>query len=149
MVDSACATSAPNIYAAGEVTNYPIQRLSVRTRSESWTAASEQGSVAGRAAAGDKSASYNDMPWLWSDQYDSSIQCIGLTKQATKCAIIGELDSSQWLALGWNAENQLLYAIAANRGRDISAIRRVMKRNDALPELYTSALASATSRPPN
>lgn len=144
VVDATCATSEPNIFAAGEVTRYPIAHLGVHTRSESWTVAGDQGAVAGRAASGDASARYTDMPWLWSDQYTSSIQCIGLPSLACKYSLLGEPTSNAWLALGWSADNRLACAIAANRNRDISAIKRALKRNDALPDVYASTLASAT-----
>lgn len=144
VVDERCATSDPSIFAAGEVTRYPVAHLGVSTRSESWTAASEQGSAAGRVAAGDAAACYSEMPWLWSDQYDSSLQCIGLTHLACSYSFIGEPGAQQWLALGWGAQGQLACAIAANRGRDLAAIRRALKRNDALPDVYWSTRASAT-----
>jgi NADPH-dependent 2,4-dienoyl-CoA reductase/sulfur reductase-like enzyme len=145
VVDATCATSDSNIFAAGEVTQYPVAHLGVSTRSESWTAASEQGSAAGSAAAGDAAAHYSEMPWLWSDQYHSSLQCLGLTQLACKYSFIGEPGSEQWLALGWGAQEQLVCAIAANRGRDLSAIRRALKRNDALPDVYWSTRTSATA----
>ncbi|MFK0091907.1 NAD(P)/FAD-dependent oxidoreductase [Pseudomonas sp. NPDC090592] len=143
VVDSTCATTDGSIFAAGEVTRYPVAHLGVRTRSESWTAAGEQGRAAGRAAAGDRLATYAEMPWLWSDQYSSAIQCLGLPALAHKYSCIGDVDADQWLALGWSHEDQLVCAIGANRNRDISAIRRSMKRNDALAEQYTATLASA------
>ncbi|PVZ36895.1 NAD(P)/FAD-dependent oxidoreductase [Pseudomonas sp. CC120222-01a] len=145
LVDSACATRDPAIFAAGEVTRYTVTQLGVRTRSESWTAAGEQGSVAGRAAAGDAAAAYGEMPWLWSDQYSSTLQCLGIPQLADKYACLGDPDANQWLALGWSLDDRLVCAIGANRNRDISAIRRGMKRNEPLADIYASALASAQS----
>ncbi|MFJ4444889.1 NAD(P)/FAD-dependent oxidoreductase [Pseudomonas sp. NPDC089422] len=147
LVDVACTTSDPGIFAAGEVTRYPVAHLGVTTRSESWSAASDQGCVAGRAAAGETDATYSEMPWLWSDQYHSSVQCIGLTHLACTYSFIGEPGSAQWLALGWSGQSQLVCAIAANRGRDLSAIRRALKRNEALPDVYLSTIASAVANP--
>jgi anthranilate 1,2-dioxygenase ferredoxin reductase component len=146
-VDETCATSDPGIFAAGEATRYPVAHLGVSTRSESWTAASDQGSVAGRAAAGLTDATYSEMPWLWSDQYHSSVQCLGLTHLASRYSLIGEPGTEQWLALGWGEHDQLVCAIAANRGRDLSAIRRALKRNEALPDVYLSTIASAVANP--
>lgn len=143
VVDSTCATRDPNIFAAGEVTRYPVTQIGVHTRSESWAAAGEQGGVAGRAAAGDGSAAYDEMPWLWSDQYTSAIQCLGIPQLACKYAYLGDVHAEQWLALGWSSDDRLVCAIAANQNKDISAIRRAMKRNEPLAEIYTSALASA------
>lgn len=142
-VDAACATRDPNIFAAGEVTRYPVAHLDTRTRSESWTAASDQGSVAGRALGADSAARYDEMPWLWSDQYTSSVQCLGLTGLATRYSVLGDTTTDQWLTLGWTEQGRLACAIAANRGRDISALKRALKRNEALPDIYQSTFASA------
>jgi NADPH-dependent 2,4-dienoyl-CoA reductase/sulfur reductase-like enzyme len=143
LVERTCATRDPQIFAAGEVTRYPVTQLGATTRSESWTAAGEQGSVAGRAAAGEADAAYDEMPWLWSDQYSSAIQCLGIPQLAHKFAYLGDTQGEQWLALGWNHADRLVCAIAANRNRDLSAIRRALKRNEPLPDLYAAALASA------
>ncbi|GLO53552.1 pyridine nucleotide-disulfide oxidoreductase [Pseudomonas putida] len=143
VVDETCVTCDPQIFAAGEVSRYPIAHLGESARTESWAAASDQGSIAGRAAAGDAFATYSEMPWLWSDQYSSSLQCIGLTRLARTYSFIGDPGADQWLALGWN-QQQLVCAIAANRGRDVSAIRRALKRNAALPDIYLSTISSAT-----
>jgi anthranilate 1,2-dioxygenase ferredoxin reductase component len=136
VIDERCATLDANIFAAGEVTNYPVAHLGTRTRSESWMAASEQGGVAGRAAAGDSSATYADMPWLWSDQFSSNIQCVGFPGAVTKHAFIGDPASNQWVLLGWDADDRFVNAIAANRGKDISAIKRAIKRAMPLPSQY-------------
>ncbi|MCX2684705.1 FAD-dependent oxidoreductase [Pseudomonas sp. DCB_AW] len=143
VVDETCVTSDPQIFAAGEVSRYPIAHLGESARTESWAAASDQGSIAGQAAAGDAFATYSEIPWLWSDQYTSGLQCIGLTRLARTYSFIGDPEADQWLALGWN-QQQLVCAIAANRGRDVSAIRRALKRNAALPDIYLSTISSAT-----
>jgi NADPH-dependent 2,4-dienoyl-CoA reductase/sulfur reductase-like enzyme len=143
LVDGNCATSDPSIFAAGEVTNYPVRHLGVRTRSESWMAASDQGGIAGRAAAGDCSAEFMEMPWLWSDQFDSNIQYLGLAQLAAKRELIGDLESDQWLLLGWSSTDELVSAVAVNRGKDISAIRRAIKRRIPLPDIYGSAASTA------
>ncbi|BBP98962.1 pyridine nucleotide-disulfide oxidoreductase [Burkholderia sp. SFA1] len=143
VVDPRCATQDPNIFAAGEVTRYPVAHLGIHTRSESWMAASEQGTVAGRAAAGDASAAYAEMPWLWSDQFGSNIQCLGFPEIASKRTLIGDSASNQWVLLGWDEKDRLVNAIAANSGRDISAIKRAIKRGTPLPPQYTSAMPVA------
>ncbi|MFT4437745.1 NAD(P)/FAD-dependent oxidoreductase [Caballeronia sp. 15715] len=143
VVDSRCATLDPNVFAAGEVTNYPITHLGTRVRSESWMAASDQGGVAGRAAAGDTAAEYGEMPWLWSDQFNSNIQCLGVPQLAAKHSTVGDCGADNWVLLGWDADDRLVNAIAVNRGKDVSAIRRAIKRGTPLPSQYTAPRAVA------
>jgi NADPH-dependent 2,4-dienoyl-CoA reductase/sulfur reductase-like enzyme len=147
VVDKHCATSDAHVFAAGEVTNYPLDHLGIRTRSESWTAASDQGIVAGRAAAGDPTASYSQMPWLWSDQFDANIQSLGLADQASQFSSIGDLDSSGWLLLGWNTKGQLVSALAVNKPRDMSRIRRLISRFEQLPAEYSLSRTTPLNQP--
>lgn len=64
--DAAGRTSAPGIFAAGDVArlHHPLagRRLSV----EHWGDALAQGEVAGRAAAGDEDAAWSEVPGFWS-----------------------------------------------------------------------------------
>ena len=64
--DAAGRTSAPGVFAAGDVArlHHPLagRRLSV----EHWGDALAQGGVAGRAAAGDEHAAWEEVPGFWS-----------------------------------------------------------------------------------
>lgn len=75
VVDEAFRTSASNIFAAGDCCNFPWRGQ--RIRLESWKAAQDQGAHVAAAMLGEPPA-YNKIPWFWSDQYDLSLQVVGL-----------------------------------------------------------------------
>lgn len=133
VVDQSGRTSKSGIFAAGEVTNYPIGRLGMRMRTESWSAASSQGEVAARAMLGQDDARFAELPWFWSDQYDVSVQCVGLPKLADRYLQIGEPSGGKWLRLGLDARGELVGAEAVNMGREISALRRADRGGQAIP----------------
>lgn len=133
MVDQSGRTSKPGIFAAGEVTNYPIGRLGVRMRTESWSAASIQAEVAARAMLGQEDAHFAELPWFWSDQYNASVQCVGLPKLADRYLQIGEPSGGKWLQLGLDGRGELVGAEAVNMGREISALRRADRAGQAVP----------------
>jgi 3-phenylpropionate/trans-cinnamate dioxygenase ferredoxin reductase subunit len=77
VVDAATRTSAPGIFAAGDVTLFPSVRYQRRIRLESVQNAIDQSKAAAAAMLGEK-VFYDPLPWFWSDQYDIKFQMAGL-----------------------------------------------------------------------
>ncbi len=77
--DALGRTSVPNVYAAGDLANFPHPRYGGRMRLEHWTNAGEQAGVAARnLLAGEGAAEeYTPVPYFWSDQYKRKIQLLG------------------------------------------------------------------------
>jgi len=75
VVNDICQTSDPNIYAAGDCTNFVRNGQSIRL--ESVQNAADQGDLIARVLAGED-VRYNALPWFWSDQYDCKLQIAGL-----------------------------------------------------------------------
>jgi NADPH-dependent 2,4-dienoyl-CoA reductase/sulfur reductase-like enzyme len=69
-------TSAPDIYAAGDVANYPDAVLGMRRRVEHEDAANSMGKAAGRAMAG-KGEKYTYSPMFYSDLFDLGYEAVG------------------------------------------------------------------------
>jgi 3-phenylpropionate/trans-cinnamate dioxygenase ferredoxin reductase subunit len=74
-VDTGCRTSDPAILAAGDCASFPWRGS--RIRLESVQNAIEQAEAAARSLCGEH-ASYDPVPWFWSDQYDVKLQIAGL-----------------------------------------------------------------------
>lgn len=79
--DATLCTGVPGIYAAGDVARWPHPLYGEEMRAEHWTNAAEQGALAARnllaAAAGQPTAAYDAVPFVWSDQFTSRIQFLG------------------------------------------------------------------------
>jgi 3-phenylpropionate/trans-cinnamate dioxygenase ferredoxin reductase component len=76
-VDATLRSSDPNIFAAGDVSSFPHGLSGSRIRLECWRNAEDQGALAARNMLG-AGEEYGSAPWLWSDQYELSIQVAGL-----------------------------------------------------------------------
>lgn len=77
-VDGTFKTSYPHIFAAGDCCSFPIPHYGGRRiRLESWRNAQDQGPAVARAMLG-SSEPYTALPWFWSDQYDETLQIVGL-----------------------------------------------------------------------
>ena len=77
LTDEALRTSAPNIFAAGDVANSFHPLLGQRVRVEHWANALNGGPAAARSMLG-QAVSYDPVPYFYSDQYDLGMECAGL-----------------------------------------------------------------------
>ncbi len=126
IVDEHCRTSAPKVFAAGDVANHPDHYSGRHIRVEHFQNAQNQGMAAGRSMAGNESP-FREVPWFWSDQYDVNLQMLGHASADAERVVRGSLEDRDFTAI-YIFGNQIAAAIAMNRGRDISALRRLMER---------------------
>lgn len=79
-VDTHLRTSDEDIFSAGDCCAFPLYGPDgTLTRLESWQAAGELGSLAGRNMVMSDQANCTLTPWFWSEQYDHVLQVSGLT----------------------------------------------------------------------
>ncbi|MEX8495097.1 NAD(P)/FAD-dependent oxidoreductase [Sphaerotilus sp.] len=76
VVDAQLATSAPGIYAAGDVAEFPSPVNGAPIRQETWQNAETQARVAAANMLG-QGVAFDAAPWFWSDQYDHQLQVSG------------------------------------------------------------------------
>lgn len=77
-VDEYARTSDPNIYAAGDVAEFPYLALGVRTRIEHWDHAIHHGKRAGENMAG-ANLPYDHLPMFFSDFFELGWEAVGET----------------------------------------------------------------------
>lgn len=75
-VDERLETSAPGVYAAGDVARFPSPALGGRVRVEHEDAALSTGRCAGRNMAG-AAESYEHLPFFYSDLFDLGYEAVG------------------------------------------------------------------------
>ena len=87
--DEYSATSVPNVYAVGDLANWPHPRYGGRLRLEHWTNAIEQGEAAAHnLLAGAGRTPFTPVPYFWSDQYKKKIQLLGQGAPAHRVAFV-------------------------------------------------------------
>jgi len=77
VVDAQLCTNDPDIFAAGDVANFPCAPLGMRLRVEHENAAIGMGHHAGRNMAGADDA-YTTLPFFYSDLFDLGYEAVGL-----------------------------------------------------------------------
>jgi hypothetical protein len=133
-VDARFATSAPDVFAAGDCCRYPHPLYDDRPlRLESWRAAQEHGTAAARAMLGGTEP-YAGVPWFWTDQHDYTLQVAGLTDTASGEVVRARPDGTEiWFGLADGG--RLVAAAAAGRGnsvaRDIKLAEMLIARRAA------------------
>jgi len=111
--DAQLRTSAPDVFAAGDVANAQHPRYGRRVRVEHWANALEQGSAAGRAML-DKLDAYTLLPFFFSDQYDVGMEYFGLHGRDDRLVVQGELGAESFRASWQAADGQVTAAMHVN-----------------------------------
>lgn len=127
VVNEYCETNVPDIYAAGDVANFPNPLLGDRMRLEHWQNAQNQGIAAAKNMMGIREP-FAEVPWFWSDQYDLNMQLIGHPVHWDQIVFRGSVPDRQFTAF-FVKEDKLLAALAVNRPMDIRPCREIIQAN--------------------
>ncbi|NBM14185.1 FAD-dependent oxidoreductase [Streptomyces sp. GC420] len=134
VVDAYGTTSAPHIYAAGDVACHPDAILRQRVRIEQWNHAQEHGAAVAVNMLPGNHRPYDAVPWGWTNQYGVNLQICGHPAQADELIVQGGLTDFDFAAAAYRS-GRLIGGIAAGRPVDFRALRRLVaehSRDDGL-----------------
>jgi 3-phenylpropionate/trans-cinnamate dioxygenase ferredoxin reductase component len=134
--DQYLATSAPGVYAAGDVANTYYTMYDAHIRLEHWSAALNQGPVAARNMLG-LATPYEKVPYFYSDQYDLGMEYRGWAPDYDRVVFRNDPAGGEFLAF-WLRDGVVGAVMNANVWDQGDAIEALLR---ARPVVDPDALA--------
>ena len=133
VVDEHLETSAPGVYAAGDVASAWHPHYQSHLRVEHWANALNQGLAAGANAAGERTA-YTRLPYFFSDQYDLGMEYVGASDPGDAVVVQGSLLDREFVAF-WHRDGVVTAAMHANTWDAIDDMRAIVAEGRPLEEV--------------
>ena len=112
LVDEHLQTSAPGIYACGDVANAHHPFYGERIRVEHWANALEQGPSAARNMLG-RDVPYDRVPYFFSDQYEVGMEYAGYATDWDEVLFRGDPGSREFIAF-WLKDDRVIAGMNVN-----------------------------------
>jgi NADPH-dependent 2,4-dienoyl-CoA reductase/sulfur reductase-like enzyme len=125
-VDEANATSVADVYAAGDIAEFPHPLFGRRMVLETWRHAQNHGIAAGRAMAG-RPAPYDDVPWFWTDQLGVNLQVAGLPREGVRTVWRGEVGAASFTAFHLDDAGCVIGAEGVGPAREVRAAQALIR----------------------
>jgi 3-phenylpropionate/trans-cinnamate dioxygenase ferredoxin reductase component len=145
LVDAHLRTNVTNVYAIGDVAEFPSPATGALVRQETWHNAETQARVVAQNLMGGHVA-LNAKPWFWSDQYDFQLQLSG-EPAAGAVSVQREQEGGDLIVFYLNDSGKIAgvcgWGMTARIAKDLKIARTLVERETIAS---AQALADPTTR---
>ncbi|MET0836886.1 MAG: FAD-dependent oxidoreductase, partial [Thermoleophilaceae bacterium] len=134
LVDEHLETSAPGVFAAGDVANAQHPFYGERIRVEHWANALNQGPAAARNMLGRQSA-YERLPYFFSDQYDVGMEYTGFARDWDRVVFRGDTATREFIAF-WLVGDRVVAGMNVNVWDVTDPIKRLISERVAVDDRH-------------
>jgi 3-phenylpropionate/trans-cinnamate dioxygenase ferredoxin reductase component len=129
LVDAALRTSDPDVSAAGDIANVQHPFIGTRVRVEHWANALNQPATAAAGMLGDPAASYQELPYFFTDQYDLGMEYIGHAPPGSYANVVirGDLAAREFIAFWVDRESRVLAGMNVNVWDVVDPIKAIIR----------------------
>ena len=115
LVDASLRTSDPAIWAVGDIAEEDHPMLGDRIRIEHWANALNQPAAAAASMLG-HAASYDELPYFFTDQYDLGMEYVGHAPPGSYARVVtrGDLPGREFIAFWLDADDQVRAGMNVN-----------------------------------
>ena len=117
IVDEFGRSSDPAVFAAGDVTRHLNPLLGRHVRLEAWQNAQNQGIAIAKIIAGGAQA-FSEVPWFWTDQYETNLQMAGAPDKWDRVIFRGE-PTDPGFTVFQLLDGKVVAAVTVNNARDM------------------------------
>jgi len=132
LADEQLRTSAPGVFAAGDVVSAQHPFYGERIRVEHWANALEQGPAAARNMLGREQA-YERLPYFFSDQYDVGMEYTGYAPTWDRVVFRGDPAAREFIAF-WLAGDRVVAGMNVNVWDVVDPIQRLIRERVAVED---------------
>ncbi|NRG41042.1 FAD-dependent oxidoreductase [Rathayibacter sp. VKM Ac-2835] len=134
--DGLRAFGAEDVYAIGDVAQWPHSGRGSDHRAEHWTNASDQARYVASAITGVATGPYTSNDYVWSDQYDWKVHSIGWRDPDGSSSVVGDLATDGRVAvIHADAAGVALGAVTVNWVRVLNQVRRGIASGTAAEDI--------------
>jgi 3-phenylpropionate/trans-cinnamate dioxygenase ferredoxin reductase component len=134
LVDEHLQTSAPGVFAAGDVANAHHPFYGERIRVEHWANALHQGPLAARAMLGEPDV-YDRLPYFFSDQYDVGMEYAGFAHGWDRVIFRGDPATREFIAF-WLTGDRVVAGMNVQVWDVIDPIQRLIGEGVAVDDRH-------------